>query len=103
MSGGRFDYLQHKIHEAACEIDKLISSARNQTPDENGYVPEFSPFSGEALEKVRCFLIDASAALQAADYMLCGDIGEDEFLSRIRSLDNPDGIDRAYFEDSTCD
>lgn len=70
MSGGHFDYRQYHIQE--------IAETLQQDLNENDYVrEEFSiSFMKETLELLK----DVVARVHALDYLLAGDIGEEDLI-----------------------
>jgi len=102
MSGGHFDYNQHRIGYIAEEIKEQIE--RNGRPktrdemkdegwhDENWYVkypeelnwPKYSPEVIEKFKESLYYLERAQVYAERIDYYLSGDDGEDSFLERLK-------------------
>jgi len=84
MSGGHFDYRQYHINDIALEIDEVIESNNDQTPNEwggkkgNEYPPEIIEKFKEAAHTLR----QAQEMAQRVDWLLSCDDGEDSFLRR---------------------
>lgn len=81
MSGGHFDYVQHRLHDVADQIRLLIEC--NNVPDEYDYCRNYSEQTINAfilgLKKVE----EAEVFIQRIDWLVCGDDGEDDFMSRL--------------------
>ena len=71
MSGGRFNYLQYDIEEAADSIESML-----EEPLEYNYKTTLR------LERTMRVLKKASRMLNRVDWLLCGDDGEDTFNER---------------------
>ncbi len=84
MSGGHFDYAQYRINDIAVEIDEVIESNDDQTPNEWGEKKgnEYSPAIIEKFKEAAHTLRQAAEMAQRVDWLLSGDDGEDSFLSR---------------------
>ena len=90
MSGGFFDYQQHRLEDMANEIDKLI--ARNGAPIEHvdDFEPRWSPthhdsFPPDILARFRETareLRRVGDMLQRVDWLMSGDDSEDTFRQR---------------------
>jgi len=82
MSGGHFNYIQFNMLSAIEELEKYINQSVNQTPDEYGYTPP--EFRYDVISKMYVALEtlqDAQKMLHHVDYLICGDYGEDTFVS----------------------
>lgn len=98
MSGGRFDYLQYRIHDIACEIEEEIRD--NEKPpienptciwdehiNEDFYKNGAKRFSDETIKEFKKgveLLKKAEAYANRIDYLLSGDDGEEEFHKRLK-------------------
>ena len=109
MSGGRFDYNQHRIRDIAETIESVIlknkveKSAKDlkEEPwrDANWYVkyPEdklYYNYSDEVIEKFKEAVVKLNEAYvyaQRIDWLLSGDDGEDNFLARLQ-----EDLDKLY-------
>ena len=84
MSGGFFDYAQHRMEDIAREICELIRN--NDSTEKNGwgedkgkhYPPHIIDRFKEAAHTIR----QAQEMAQRIDYLVSGDDGEETFLSR---------------------
>jgi predicted house-cleaning noncanonical NTP pyrophosphatase (MazG superfamily) len=77
MSGGHFDYVQHRLDRVVDQIQELIDN--NNVEDELGYA---SDYSKETLDKFREaveIITKASNMIHRIDYLVSGDDGEDTF------------------------
>ena len=70
MSGGHFDYRQYHIEQ--------IAEILQQDLNENDYVRE--EFSISFMEETLELLKDVAARVHALDYLLAGDIGEEDLI-----------------------
>ena len=70
MSGGHFQYQQHRIEDIAVEIDEMIR--------ENNYPPEILAKFREAAHTLR----QAAEMAQRVDWLVSGDDGEESFMRR---------------------
>lgn len=83
MSGGHFNYDQHRLREAAHELQRIGRQLRgvSDTDDERGesnHKPgDYSPETAVLFENVAFVLHAATNLLHTADYVLCGDSGEE--------------------------
>ena len=85
MSGGHFDYNQYRLDDIAVEIDDIIKNNDNKELDEvfkepigRHYPKEIIDLFKETAHTVR----QARDMIQRVDWLLCGDDGEESFLSR---------------------
>lgn len=83
MSGGRFDYIQYRISQAADEVNQYIRRCESDERDEYGYKPEYSPETLQKFRECELTLRKASVMLHRVDYLASGDDGEDSFHSRL--------------------
>lgn len=85
MSGGHFQYKQYEIQQISEEIEQLIESNDDQTPDRwgecegRGYPPAVMAEFAKAVKALKI----AQVYTQRVDYLLSGDDGEDSFLRRL--------------------
>lgn len=82
MSGGRFDYIQYRISQAADEVNQYIRMCESDERDEYGYKPEYSPETLQKFRECELTLRKASVMLHRVDYLSSGDDGEESFCSR---------------------
>jgi len=73
MSGGHFDYVQDRIRATAEEVEKLLAH------------PDYPQHIKQEFVNCQIYLIKAAIYLQRVDWLVSGDDGEKEFLSRLRS------------------
>ena len=84
MSGGHFEYQQHRIEDIAEAIDKIIQSNDDRTEDEWGdtrgrnYPPEII----ERFKETSHTLRQAAEMAQRVDWLVSCDDGEDCFFRR---------------------
>jgi hypothetical protein len=83
MSGGHFDYKQHQVREIAEDIERLI--ATNGKKDADGWGHEYSPAIIEKFKEAAHTLERAADMAQRVDWLVCGDDGDDSFMSRWKS------------------
>jgi hypothetical protein len=97
MSGGHFDYVQHRLNNVADDIERLLEkqgkekdknelySSREyylEYPDEKyhyTYPQEVQDKMREAIKQIRI----AEIYIQRVDYLVSGDDGEESFLERL--------------------
>jgi hypothetical protein len=92
MSGGHFDYSQHKIREIADSVEQLIiingkelpKRNRNSWDDETHYY-EYPPDVIEKFKEGLKILRQAEVYAQRIDWLVSGDDGEESFLRRLES------------------
>jgi len=87
MSGGHFNYDQWKIHNIADEVEQLILDNDSEEKDEYGF-RKGCHFSPEVIKEFKNGLIILRQAYIYAPrmgWLICGDDGEDSFLSRLDS------------------
>jgi len=86
MSGGHFGYLQHRIHDIADDIQKVIDDNDSQETNKwgdaigRGYEPE----TIAEFEKAVKLLREAFVRVQRIDWLLSCDDGEDTFHDRLK-------------------
>lgn len=86
MSGGHFDYVQHRIANAAEQLGELISSNDDKTLDEwsntvgHGYKPETIAHFAEC----KALLDLACTMLHRIDWLVSCDDSEDGFHRRLK-------------------
>ncbi|MDA8137898.1 MAG: hypothetical protein M0036_04520 [Desulfobacteraceae bacterium] len=84
MSGGHFDYAQHKIGQIADEIQHLIDTNGSEETDAYGYKLGYS-FPEEVIGKFReavLTLRKAEIMAHRIDWLVSGDDGEEVFLQQ---------------------
>ena len=87
MSGGHFNYDQWKIQNIADEVEQLILDNDSEEKDEYGFRKgcHFSPEVIKEFKNGLLILRQAYIYAQRMDWLICGDDGEDSFLSRLDS------------------
>ena len=84
MSGGYFDYQQHRMEDIALEIDNLIyendSTEKDSFGEESGY--HFPPEIIKRFKEAAHTLRQAQEMTQRIDWLVSGDDGEESFMSR---------------------
>lgn len=86
MSGGHFNYQQHRIRDILENIEELIISNNDTTLNEWGY-PVGNQFSQEVMEEFKkaCFYLKrAYIYAHRIDWLVSGDDGEESFLKRLK-------------------
>lgn len=78
MSGGHFEYQQHRLRDIADTIDSLILN--NKVEDEYGYKRDYSPEVLEKFKKASTLLKKAYDMAHEIDWLVSGDTDEDAFL-----------------------
>ncbi len=84
MSGGHFGYSQWQIHESAEDIERLIASNDDQTPDKwgdpkgYGLPPDILAKFSEAAHTLH----QAAEMMQRVDWLVSGDDGQEGFRLR---------------------
>lgn len=81
MSGGYFDYHQHRITDIANDIDAIVVA------NVEGSADDWKSFSKETIDEfkvARDLLKKAAIYAQRIDYLLSGDDGEETFHKRLR-------------------
>ena len=93
MSGGHFDYDQHRIRNIANSVDQLIEQNGKEVEYSKGYImSEYDPthhyeYPPEVIEKFKEgleILRKAEIYAQRIDWLVSGDDGEESFLSRLK-------------------
>lgn len=87
MSGGHFDYQQFRIGDIAESIQELIDTNDSQELDDFGS-PIGRGYDPEVIEKFRRaveILKQAQVYAHRIDWLVSGDDGEDNFLSRLQA------------------
>lgn len=88
MSGGHFDYIQHRVGDAYEEIKQIVKDKgiRSEVYLNDGkYEDRFEPLRPKTLKKlarVEWILFAASKMLQRVDWLLSGDDSEESFNKR---------------------
>ena len=81
MSGGHFEYNQHRIRDIADEVEHLIKI--------NGEKKEYPPEVIEKFKEGLDILRKAEIYAQRIDWLVSGDDGDETFLERLKEdLDN---------------
>ena len=77
MSGGHFNYDQHRLNDIADSIDTIIEN--NSIEDDWGYCTNYSEQTLSRLAVVSKMLRTCYDLVHEVDWMLSGDTGEDTF------------------------
>ena len=82
MSGGTFDFLQHKVKYAREDIQAYLDNQGKTIIDEHYdvYSPEVQQAFRDAIEALKV----AEVYVQRVDWFLAGDDGEENFLLRLQ-------------------
>lgn len=85
MSGGHFDYQQHRIGDIADTIQGLIDNNHSDALDRYGYplAREYGPEIIAAFEQAVDALRVANVYAQRVDWLVSGDDSEESFLRRL--------------------
>lgn len=90
MSGGHFNYDQHKIHNIADEIENILEKQGQEKQDSyytySDGVSRFPVFNKEIQDKFKeaiYHLRKAAIYTERIDFFLSGDDGEESFLKRL--------------------
>jgi hypothetical protein len=92
MSGGHFDYDQHRVTGIAESIQALIDTNDDSSKDEwdeeigRHYPPEIVEQFKAAVATLRL----AAQMAHNVDYLVCDDYGSDTFLREMRKLSDGD-------------
>jgi hypothetical protein len=78
MSGGHFDFVQHRLADAAIKLRRLLRTKQVDLEWPQDPIPKEILLKFAHLADV---LSAASAGLNAADYYLCGDAGDESFAA----------------------
>lgn len=89
MSGGHFDYNQHRIRDIADEIEQLIHNNGKKknykvSSWENEHYYEYPPEVIEKFKEGLDILRKAEVYAQRIDWLVSGDDGEESFLERLK-------------------
>lgn len=82
MSGGKFEYIQYRIDQAADELNSYIRRCVDEIQDEYGSKPEYAKETLEKFRECETTLRRAAAMLQRVDWLASGDDGEKSFHCR---------------------
>lgn len=86
MSGGYFDYKQHRITDILYEVEHLIRTNNDESLNEWGDMKGHH-FSEETIDEFRkaCFYLQrAQIYAQRIDWLVSGDDSEDSFHKRLK-------------------
>ena len=86
MSGGHFQYEQYKIGQIADEVEQLILSNEDETPEPWGRERKGYFFTAETIAEFKKGLLVLRAAqvyAQRIDWLVSGDDGEEQFCKRL--------------------
>lgn len=92
MSGGHFDYLQHRISQAAEDVKLFIEKVEKGEVNEWGYNPAEIFGKKEILDKFKLtidYLEKSAKMLHEVDYFISGDTGEESFFKRWKEKELP--------------
>jgi hypothetical protein len=90
MSGGHFgDYCYFQVSQFARDLEEEI--ANNSTPDECGYVNNYSQETIEYLEEQVHFIHKMADIMYHIDRLYSGDYGEDTFMERVKEVESKYG------------
>jgi hypothetical protein len=81
MSGGAFDYAQHRIEEIADQIQESLAKHANGPKDE--WFFEMRPETISELQNAVSALRKAYVYAQRVDWFFSGDDGEESFHARL--------------------
>jgi len=86
MSGGHFDYQQHRIRDIAESIQSLIDANDDTSIDEYGCQRgrEYAPEVIAKMQEGVLALNRAYAYAHRIDWLVSGDDGEENFLRRLK-------------------
>ena len=85
MSGGKWDYVQHRLEDVATDIVEIIRNNDDETLTEwgdplgMGYDSDVLKALSEAISIIRM----AALHIQRADWLFSGDDDEDSYLRRL--------------------
>jgi len=84
MSGGHFNYDQHRVRQIADDIQHLIDSNKDETLNELGDKNGQHYPTGiiDKFKEAAHTLNQAAAMAQRVDWLVSGDDGEESFLAR---------------------
>lgn len=77
MSGGHFDYVQHRIADAADEIERIVKD--NNVKNEWGYSYDYNPLTLKRLQEAAEIIKKAGDILHRVDWLIEDDDSEDTF------------------------
>jgi len=80
MSGGHFNYDQHRITGITEEISLLIRN--NKKKDEYGFMRNYSHATIKKFKEAESVMRLAAMMVQRIDWLVCDDDGEDTFHER---------------------
>lgn len=84
MSGGHFDYFQYRFNDVAEQLYEYIQRCKSDEVDECGWKPEHPPEVLKRFEETERMIRVCAIYLQRVDWLICGDDGDDDFLSRLK-------------------
>lgn len=83
MSGGRFEYIQYRVDDAANKVAQVISDCGKE--DELGYGVDYSDKTKSRFAECELMLRKAAVMLQRVDWLVSGDDSEETFHERLES------------------
>lgn len=84
MSGGRFDYIQHRLNAVIDDIDDILHNIKSHSCDDDDV-----GLTETRLKMAKLLVATAAAAIHRIDWWVSGDDGTDSFHRRWKE----DGID----------
>ena len=84
MSGGHFGYSQYRLHDIVEEIDRLVRTNDDKTPDGYGGTRGYGypPDIIEKFKETAYNLIRTAEMVQRVDWLVSGDDGVESFRER---------------------
>jgi len=81
MSGGHFDYVEHRFDEVVDELQRLIdtndSTEKDEFGEEIGY--HFNQYTINKFKIAKSAIAKSREMVHLIDYLVSGDTGEDTF------------------------
>jgi hypothetical protein len=102
MSGGHWDYLQHRLYDVVDDIDEMVEkNGKEKTEEEMKAEPwispdwykeypqdrfhyEYPPEIIEEFKRASIIIAQAEVYMQRIDWLLSGDDGNESFLRRLK-------------------
>jgi len=84
VSGGHFDYQQHRLHDIAEEIERIVRDNGVQEPD-GWEAPLFSPATLARFREAITLLHRAYVYVQRIDWLVSCDDSEADFHRRLHN------------------
>jgi len=83
MSGGAFDYNQHKIRDIIISLKEVLNNKRKHNEEWNFIENDYTNETFEEFETALELLENAEIYVQRIDWLLSGDDGEETFHKRL--------------------